>query len=120
MDSGLTRATVTILNEDLADNGSRNLVRGAAGLANNQDFDLVISDDVLPTLSDAEIVTLSARMNALGNLAIHIVTPGAADGSDQARGSRGDLDYNWHTLSEWKALLPSDGVLDVMKFVAAA
>lgn len=119
MDTGLTRSIGTVLDEDSSNGGSRNRIRSEAGLANNVDFDLIISDDVLTVLSDIEAQDFSTDLNALGTFVVHLVMPGDEDGADQVGGAKEDLDYNWHTLAEWKVLLPSDGIFSVTDFEAA-
>lgn len=91
------RASRAIQNEDLANNGSRNRIRGILG-----DISVGITEDVLPSLSDSEILSIADRVDRInaGITRIHMVTTGG-------RGNQ-DPGYNWHTLSEYKALLPLD------------
>lgn len=92
------RASRAVENEDLSNNGSRNRVRNILG-----DISVGISEDVLPALSDSEILDIADRIDRInaGIARIHLVTP-LLPGQNQ------DPAYNWHTLAEYKSLLPSD------------
>lgn len=86
--------------------------RGDAGLHGAQRFALLVTEDLLECMSDAEIATTLPLLRAActANLG-HIVTPldpwGQAHGADQR--------VNWKTYAEWKALLtPPDVVLSAL------
>lgn len=120
LDLGVTKSQVEVLDADIATAAGAEACRDAVGLKGNQQFDFILSDDVLPTLSDAEAVTLSTAMRDLGRVVVHLVTPGFADGSDKAGGAREDLDYNWHSLAEWRALVGPDRVASLVDFQEGA
>jgi len=86
-----------IFDEDIGDVSSRDRLRDVFA----RDVDIAISEQVLPTLDDAEAVSLSADMHVLGlsTEVVHIVT---------TLGGRQDPLFNWKTLSDWKRLLPDD------------
>lgn len=90
-----------IQNEDLATAQSRNRVRQILG-----NIDVGITEDVLPTLQDSEIVELADRVDRINNNIdrIHVVSP-------RRPNLRQDPVFNWKTLAEWKQLLPSDTFL---------
>jgi hypothetical protein len=96
------RATRAVENESLANNGSRNRIRGILG-----DIAVGITEDVLPTLSDAELLNISDWIDSINaNVSrIHVVTQ--RKDLKLANGMQ-DPAYNWHTLEEYKALLPND------------
>jgi len=95
------RSSRAIANEGMQNNGSQNRVRS---LLNG--VQVGISEDVLPALSDAEIVDLGLRINLVdaGVQVIHLVTTG---------GTNQDPRFNWHTLAEYKLLIPSDTFIDL-------
>jgi hypothetical protein len=89
-----------VLDEDLANNGSRNRVKGHISVS---DIGWAITDDVLTTLSDNEIAVLADRVSRLSLSVAHIVT------CKNDRFPQGhDAGYNWKTLAEWKAF--GDGI----------
>jgi SAM-dependent methyltransferase len=96
-----------ILNEDLANNGSRNNVRNAIQAKGGTSWD-VITENVLTVLSDAECTTLAGRARSLSGISrlIHLVS------TTTPKRQRGDLSlppiYNWKSVAEWKALIPAD------------
>lgn len=89
-----------IEDESLRNQGSRNRIRSLLG-----DINVGISEDVLPTLSDAEILDVSSDIDAINQAVqierIHLVHVLDPTGNQ-------DAGYNWHTLAEYKALLPND------------
>lgn len=94
-------ATVTILNEGGLTNTSRKNILSALGLNQNSKFDVVITEDVLPILSDAECQTLGSALRQFAVKLVHwlsILQPGAEQ----------DARLNWKTLEDWKALMGSD------------
>lgn len=87
------------ISQFLLDTGHRN------GPGGEVPFDVCITERVLTSLTDVEAVTLSAEIRnkdvvKVGGLVAHIEVPSEPDGQDPT--------MNWHTLAEWKALLPND------------
>lgn len=95
---GQARSRVTVLNEDLANNQSRNRVRTAWGGGAPT---WVLTEHVLESLTDAECSTLDSRCRSLGPTA-HLIEPTQT----------GNLPgYNRKTPAEWKTLLPNSQIL---------
>lgn len=84
--------------------------RRDAGLQGAQRFALLVTEDLLECMSDAEIATCLPLLRGIcsANLG-HIVTPLDPWGYDQGLS---DPRVNWKTVAQWKALLtPPDLVL---------
>ena len=92
------RASRPVENEDLSNNGSRNRIRNILG-----DLEVGITEDVLPSLTDAEILSIADRVDRInaGIARIHLVSVLDVTRSQDQR-------FNWHTLAEYKTLLPND------------
>lgn len=83
--------------------------RRDAGLTGNQRFALLVTEDLLECMSDAEITTTLPLLRGIcsANL-LHIVTPSNP-------GSYMDSRVNWKTAAQWHALLtPPDVVTDAV------
>lgn len=78
-------------------------VRAAAGLSGNQRFKLVVTEDVLPVLTDAEVAIAVAECRRVASNVLHIVTPLQPD-TEQVAG------LNWKTGAQWKTLAAPDAV----------
>lgn len=81
--------------------------RQTAGLSGSQRFEVVVTEDVLPVLSDAEVSVLVTEVRRLAVTVLHIVSPG--DPSDPSKLAG----LNWKSTSQWKQLAAPDLVLDV-------
>lgn len=86
------RTRAVILNEHSITPESRNSVKASVG-----EIDYVITEDVLPGFTDQEAVNFAAIMALYGAPVYHIVTPLLVK-------TEQDPTFNWHTVSEWKAL----------------
>lgn len=115
------RAKVPILDESLGDNQSQKRVRTALGLSGSARGRWAVTENVLPWLSDAEALVLSAGMRKVAQTVAHLVTPFASSSKqeigplwnwkhlDDVGLTRSDLALQpWYTTASWKALLPSD------------
>jgi hypothetical protein len=99
-----TRASRGVLNEGLATPGSRRKIATALG----GDPDWGLSESVLESLTDAEAQDISARVHSWTSATIaHFVV---------TLGGNQDPGYNWKTLEDWKALLPSDTFIEAGSF----
>lgn len=128
MDDGGAQARVTIIDESLANNGSRNRVRQAVGGT----LDWVISEEVLPWLFDDECVEVDGWMRQLSSNVVHLLTPYMADKADApeplpvynwkypSAPNGGVLqkmwDLPWYGQDNWKALLPDSTIVTVGNF----
>lgn len=99
-------ATVAILSEGATTTASRRNIRTALG-GTNVNPDWIITEDVLPTLSNAEVTTLvnALRQFAATTKIAHWVTipyllPSTFNG------------LNWKTLADWKTLVTPDLVVN--------
>ncbi len=67
-----------------------------AGLTKTNDkFDLILEEDMILCLTDAEAVRMSGHMNSYSNMVYHVIDPG----------SQLSQWYNWKTIAGWKALI---------------
>lgn len=119
------RGVGELLDEDAVAGGSRNNIKSALGIARNARCEWVVTEQVLPWLTDAECVDLSARAHDLGLNVVHYLTPyddRQADPDEPnpwnwKRLQAGDpvsqhlLDQPWYTEDNWKTLLPNDVVM---------
>lgn len=94
-----------VLNADVLTSAGRNLI---AGQFPGQP-DIVVTEDVLTSLSDAEAVTLHNACDAFsGQQTIaHLVTTLDPE-------ARQDPAFNWKTLAEWKTLLPDSVMINAV------
>lgn len=92
-------AIVPVLAEGALSGASRNHIRTAAGLGPSAKFHWVISEDVLPVLTDAECLNLGAAMRILGTNVAHWVT---------VAGPNTRASLNWKTKEAWKILMGAD------------
>lgn len=128
MDDGGAQARVTIVDEDLSNNSSRNRVRQAVGGA----LDWAISEEVLPWLIDDECVALDGWMHDLAPNVAHLLTPYRAHIATEPEpepvwnwkhpGAPNDgvvqkmWDQPWYTVDSWKALVPGSTIVTVGRF----
>ena len=100
-----SRASRGVLNQDGGNTQSRNAIRSALGLSGNQQPDWLLSEDMLPALTDAEVVNKSAQLrNWVPNVA-HYTTA-------VIKGRVPASSMNWKTLEQWKALIPNDILIE--------
>lgn len=93
-------ARVPILNEDGMSPGSQGRIRAALSRTS---IDWVITEDVLPCLSDQELNGFLPVMRSLGSKVAHWV-------SVKMEGNYAPL--NWKTLEEWKTVCGNDWVIE--------
>ena len=87
---------VPIINADVSTSAGRNDIRSALG----GQPQIVVSEDVMGCLDDAEAVQFHTDCHAFGGqqTVVHIVTPLKPDNEQDAA-------YNWKLLADWKALI---------------
>ncbi len=102
---GARRGTVQVVNADIMTETGRDAIKAVLG-GNPQ---IIVTEDVCTTLTDAECLDLSAACHAFPGpeTVVHAVTA-----LIDRRGTP-NPGYNWKYLDEWKALLPDDLWLDV-------
>lgn len=100
----ILKADVTVLTQ-------LDAVRTAAGLRSGTKFTAVVDEDMFTALTDAEIATAAPNLRATGTAVLHLLTCTKPDISWDM--SRRDPGLTWKSLSEWKALLAPDIVVDV-------
>lgn len=102
---GGTAADVPIINEDILTSTGRTAIRAAVG-GNPQ---IVVTEDILPGLTDTEAQDMAAACQTFGGqqTVAHLVTTLQPDAVQ-------DTDYNWKTLADWKLLIPSDIFVDAV------
>lgn len=93
---------VVIVSADISSPQGRNAAKSAVG-GNPQ---IVVSEEVIGCLSDAEALAFADDCQAWGGqqTVVHLVTTLRPQGGQ-------DAGYNWKTLAEWKALLPANNIL---------
>ena len=86
-----------IKDERLNNGGSRNRIRNVLG-----GVDVAISEDVIATLDDSEVVQMAGWVDAVDTLSevIHMTTELYPDANQNPI-------FNWKTLAAWKLLVPS-------------
>ena len=94
-----TRASRGVLNQTGSTQQSRNAVRSALGLSGNTQPDVLLTESVIESLTDAEFINDSTRLKAWVPLLVHYVVT-LRDGNQPG--------YNWKTLEQWSALAPLD------------
>lgn len=103
--------TISIVDEDISTSAGRTAVRDA--LIGNGNPQIVISEDVVTSLEDAEVLSLNDSMQAWSGpqTIAHIVTALPTDtvGVPERYGAP----FNWKTLADWKALLPDEIWIDI-------
>lgn len=97
---------------------STQTVKQQFGITGQNKIDLVISEDLLPCLSDAELTTALENMRDMATSVAHIVTVVDTDQNGQefqppgTYMSAADLhpgqELNWKTAAAWKELVSSD------------
>jgi hypothetical protein len=95
-----TRATRGVLNENGKSGASRGRIKQALGITGNDKIDWGLSEDLAPGLDDAEVVDAASDLDKICTDSAHYVTP-------LIPVSQQDPVLNWHTLEEWKALVPT-------------
>lgn len=106
-DSGLTRATTPVLDEDLLSPASERRVKNALGLTGSEIADFAISEDVLPWLTDAEAVNLSRGMRNVASGVVHMATPRIENPKHPEPGEP----WNWKSRAGWKVVLTPDVIV---------
>lgn len=99
------RRAADILNEGLSTTLSRRAVRDAIRAKGVSQFD-VVTFDLFSILTDSEAQSVSANAHAISGASrvIHVVS------------TSGSVLGNYHTLAEWKTLLPNDLFVDISTF----
>ena len=88
---------IQIVNADIGTVQGRNAIKSAVG-GNPQ---IVVTEEVMGCLTDAEAIALDDACNAFGGqqTTAHLVTPSLPNNTQ-------DPGYNWKLLSDWKLLIP--------------
>lgn len=101
--SGPRRGTIDIVDATVATSDGRTAIRNALGGWPQ----VVVSEDVMTSLDDAECLQLASDMAAFPGAAqtiVHVVSTLQAQGQDPV--------FNWKSLADWKALIPGDTWID--------
>jgi hypothetical protein len=95
--------SIPVLNEDVLTSAGRNALRSALG----GQPQIVVSEDVMSSLSDAEAIAFDAACNSFGGqqTTVHGVTT-LQEIQDEG--------YNWKSLADWKALVPGAIWIDLV------
>jgi hypothetical protein len=81
--------------------GSRNRLKSAVGLGSQDDFDWVLSENLIESLTDAEIAQVLPHYDAIGLNSVHIIS--VTDPSKPVDPG------NWKTTAQWRAFLDGLG-----------
>lgn len=90
-----------VLNEDGKNGASRGRIKQALGLSGPERIEWVVSEAVIESLTDAEVVDASGDADIIGNNTAHFFYPLRPSGNQLAG-------FNWKTLEDWKLLVPGD------------
>lgn len=75
-----------------------------------QDYDWAVSMQVLTWLADIEVVALGNAMRQVATNTGHFITPWLANKGGMQE--EPDPPWNWKTIEGWKAILPSDTIIN--------
>jgi hypothetical protein len=98
-----TRATRGVLDESGGNPGSRGRIKQALGLSGNDQIEWTLSESVIESLTDGEVLAGSNDLNIIGINVVHFV---------HTLRSNQDAGYNWKTLEDWKTLIPGDTFIE--------
>lgn len=88
------------------------LSRADAGLHGQARFALLVTEDMLSCMPDAEIAIALSLLRGAGAALVHVVTPAA--GPEGARDAR----LNWKPQDEWASLVAPDALVDATDTMA--
>jgi len=90
--------SISIVNADIGTAQGRTAVKSAVG-GNPQ---IVVTEEVMGCLTDAEAIQLHSDCNAFGGqqTVVHLVTPLEPNNTQ-------DSGYNWKSMADWLALIPA-------------
>ena len=94
-----SRASRGVIDEDGKNGGSRGRIKQTLGLSGNQQIEWVVSESLIESLTDAEVVDGSNDMGIIGNNTAHFFYPLR---DNQQAG------FNWKSSEDWKLLIPGD------------
>lgn len=94
-----------------------NYRRNTVGMPGTKKIPLMVSEDLLPCLTDAEVATAIAQMRNNATEVIHVITCAVPSDTDPLEAKTGDLvsrsaDFNWKTHAEWKRLVGTELVMN--------
>lgn len=95
------RSSRGVKNEDARTPGSRNRLKSSIGLGPQDDVDWLLSEYLIETATDAEILSQLATYDDLGTNLVHIIS--------EADGSRSETDGNWKGVAGWRTFLDDNG-----------
>lgn len=105
------RGDVVLIDEDIRAGIGGRVGSTLRQLTGDDAFDWVITEDILQDLTDAEIPTIDGACQLLTretpdppSRVIHLVIPLLPE-------SRQDPEYNWHTLAEYRTLIPASNIV---------
>lgn len=93
-------------------------LRSTAGLSGSQRFTVIVTEDILPVLTDSEASAVAAEARRVGTNICHVLTalrPDEDAAASIAAGMRVS-GLNWKTLAQWKTLAGVDTVLNAEGF----
>ena len=113
------RTSETLIDEEMKNPGSRKAVHSAIG----KNMDYVITENMLSTLSDAELIDVASNLDKFKKLQANVPIIHLDTWLDTT--GRFDTGYNWKTGPEWRAffdtvlnlpdhILIADGTLEVV------
>jgi hypothetical protein len=105
--SGARRGAIDVVDATVSTAEGRLAIRNALTPSGNPQ--IVVTEDVMTSLEDAECIQLAADCQAWGGQqeVVHAVSVLQPDNPGQ------DPIFNWKTLAEWQALIPGDTWIDV-------
>lgn len=104
-----TRNSRGVLDENGRNGGSRGRIKQALGLQGNERIEWVVTESVIESLTDAEVLDGSNDAGIIGNNTVHFFYPLRPSGNQLAG-------FNWKTLEDWKALVPGDTFVEARTY----
>jgi hypothetical protein len=95
------RHSRSVQDESLSNNGSRNRIKNILG-----DFEVGITEEVIATLDDVEVVTAAGWIDNV-NAGLDVIHLTSVIQPAKLASGHQDPIFNWKTLADWKALVPS-------------
>lgn len=80
-------------------------IKRVANVRGQSKFDILVTEDVLPCLTDTEIQNAIPQARNAATVLVHIITPGTLNDPSLVVG------LNWKTMNEWYTFLTTNSVM---------
>lgn len=99
-----SRASRGVLNENGRNGGSRGRIKQALGLSGNDRITWAITEQIIETMTDAEVIEANDNLQLIADNVVHVIIPEHLGPPD--------AQWNWKTMQEWKDLLSPAMILE--------